>query len=880
MVKKTKTYKNKQYSNSDTTVISKSISKKNYLAEKYNLPDYVYDGSCLPPEEGTPHYYKLAEDSEGKKQKELISEPLVTAAGTNTRQLAASYWKLLLGPTQFIYWDPSAKNNRNTVCNDKTKQGKWIFIDKARDILEGESPPTQCNNVIGNNSYLNTDEYKNWFNNVFNKTPPNYNNLYDFFAREKNGFVKFRKTCCWICGFPLYPEGINNSTKPPCEHILPVVNAIFNLKLYQKEDNSFTRIHQSLLNKYPDQNPLNSFDINFIRKLPADDTNFPPASYTTDYTKAEDRKQNYIDHIPQLNQLLKEYAWSHTCCNAIKDDYNLITTRKNKNNIYEIIPNQQQVTVLLNEIWGNCFNENINALNQYYNKTGFSIPTVKQNSKNLNDWLEARITNMMNEFLQPICDYSNKTYSDVPLLYNLASIASIVNTVPKELRNLLLFSTISEDKLDKQDVIEYISLSDNESILDTQLTFIPNYEENANIVYLVANKIATVIQNETNTNVNPVRQTRNIKSTPESAETYSSFLNTLFQTSDFTTIIDNNEINQKKTNIPKYNKIIAEFLYKISTPDIYNFYKLMFVFLLESSFNQEQSAKLSTMSYYVLQYHIMLFILNNFEFNPNNTALLTKSGISNLLKKIKDICNEFYLKEIKNINNFLNNLARENMIDCSLKFNSYFSGLWPLNINNDILKTPNFPIPKGIKISSTTVFNTDEKNKTLAFKKFTEILKTIPSNKIKTNVSPSDISDIARSFEQNEISSNTTNEYNDAIQEITNETGEFQNKLDLLINYLEEYDKYPEYKENIVPLQSNIIKDEIIQQQENIAKDERINETKIRQKLERDCLINQKRGIISPMCTKILSRQRIQGGKNTHKKRKITKRRTCKRKRR
>jgi hypothetical protein len=135
------------------------------------LPANVYDGSCIPPEGEQPHYYKLAEEkTEGKKQQELLKAPLITAAGTDIRQLAASYWNLLLGPTKFIYWDPSARN-RN--CSIPNKYGKWTFIDKARDILEGESPPTQCNNVIGNNEYLSEGEFKSWYNYVFNSYPLN-----------------------------------------------------------------------------------------------------------------------------------------------------------------------------------------------------------------------------------------------------------------------------------------------------------------------------------------------------------------------------------------------------------------------------------------------------------------------------------------------------------------------------------------------------------------------------------------------------------------------------------------------------------------------------------------------------------------------------------
>ena len=805
---------------------SKSANKKSGLIEKYNLPPNVYDGSCIPPLEGQPNYYKLAEDSEGKNITQLNNQSLATAAGVDMQQLASSYWKLLLGPTQFIYWDPSARNINNPKCPSGAI-GKWIFISTARDILEGESPTTQCNNVIGGNEYLSGDEYKAWYNSIFNSKPINYANLYNHFAPSDQGFVEFRKKCCWICGFPLYPGkikvGTSTSSNPPCEHILPVVIGISNLKLYQREDNSFTRTHTSLIDKFPQHDPLTAFTEDEILGMRPTEEYFPRRSQT-DQTNPEYKRKNYIDHIPQLNQLLKEYAWSHTCCNSIKSDDNLITTNFH-NNIYTLIPNEAKITSLLKEIWGGCFTENITFLNTVYASTSLKI-TIPKNNK---DWIDARVENMYSQFLKPICDYANQIYSPTPLLYNLASIASIVHTVPKELRNLLLFSTISEDKINTPNVITYISLSDSISNIDTK-GFKPNYQENANIVYSVANKIATVIQNSADTTAISGRVSRTGSRPVATASEYIALLNNLFEvttpppmSSMFTGVLINDNVpSQQKTNIPKYNLIISESIYtKFITPNIYNFYKLLFIYLAYSGFLIEDCIILSSMSYYVLLYRI---ILNKIK--PYLDQATSSGGTSNLLTKLNSICFEFYKKEIENITKFLKNKFLEDQY----KFKYYFNELWPIE---PLDATNNLSIPPPPS-PSVSVIKIDEISKPKALNKVDSMPEPAESNKINPAAAAAGLAKTFSnqgkaakedqgngamdaityaqgasageyngqgaidgvssdqdnsSFEQQVLSAKTEPEKVDL--SIDHETKTFQSSLDMLVNELEKYNEIP-----------------------------------------------------------------------------------------
>lgn len=131
------------------------------------------------------------------------------------------------------------------VCQPKTASQfmRALFPEKAvsiwtevlkkncRDIYEPSGVESQCNNVIG--KVKDTDK-------------------------------------CYICGFDF--DDITEGLQPTCEHILPIIQAIFFLDLYRGGDKG--------------------------------------------------------KHTPeQMDILRKEYAWAHRCCNYVKADNSFLVTK-------------------------------------------------------------------------------------------------------------------------------------------------------------------------------------------------------------------------------------------------------------------------------------------------------------------------------------------------------------------------------------------------------------------------------------------------------------------------------------------------------------------------------------------------------------------------
>jgi hypothetical protein len=121
-----------------------------------------------------------------------------------------------------------------------------VMGKQCRDIYEPGSVEAQCLNTI--------DKYR----------------LQDI-TTETGDILK--KDICYICGFDFNMD--IDGLKPTCEHILPIIQAIFFLDLYR---------------------PL------------------------------EKRKHTN----EQMDILKKEYAWAHRCCNYVKGDNSFLVTKLNK----------------------------------------------------------------------------------------------------------------------------------------------------------------------------------------------------------------------------------------------------------------------------------------------------------------------------------------------------------------------------------------------------------------------------------------------------------------------------------------------------------------------------------------------------------------------
>ena len=262
---------------------------------------------------------------------------------------------------------------------------------------------------------------------------------------------------------------------------------------------------------------------------------------------------------------------------------------------------------------------------------------------------------------------------------------------------------------------------------------------------------------------------------------------------------------------------------------IYNFYKLLFIYLLNTNtqsplplpFPKEDCIKLASMSYYVLLYRI---ILNKIK--PYLDQATSSGGTSNLLTKLNSICFEFYKKEIENITKFLKNKFLEDQY----KFKYYFNELWPIE---PLDATNNLSIPPPPS-PSVSVIKIDEISKTRALIQVDKMAEPAESNKINPAAAAAGLAKTFSnqgkaakedqgngamdaityaqgasageyngqgaidgvtldqdnsSFEQQVLSAKTEPEKVDL--SIDHETKTFQSSLDMLVNELEKYNEIP-----------------------------------------------------------------------------------------
>jgi hypothetical protein len=150
---------------------------------------------------------------QGKEYSDL--DPYLKGLDVCQPRMASEFMKALFPTKAVIVW-------------------KEVLRKNCRDIYEPGSIETQCNNTIGK-------------------------------VRDED--------ICYICGFDF--DDRTEGLQPTCEHILPIIQAIFFLDLYRGADKG--------------------------------------------------------KHTPeQLDILRKEYAWAHRCCNYVKGDDSFLVTKLNK----------------------------------------------------------------------------------------------------------------------------------------------------------------------------------------------------------------------------------------------------------------------------------------------------------------------------------------------------------------------------------------------------------------------------------------------------------------------------------------------------------------------------------------------------------------------
>ena len=253
----------------ENTTLEKVVENANLFAHYGIIPevevvDHVEGGAKRRREEETPLSPDAAPPGRSrtpsKKMMEAIASPFVTVAEQKRQAKAAQdaakaersarladvdAAKQFQGK-EYADLDPYLKGL--DVCQPKTASQfmRALFPEKAvtiwtevlkkncRDIYEPSAVESQCNNVIG--KVKDTDK-------------------------------------CYICGFDF--DDKTEGLQPTCEHILPIIQAIFFLDLYRGADKG--------------------------------------------------------KHTPeQMDILRKEYAWAHRCCNYVKADNSFLVTKIDK----------------------------------------------------------------------------------------------------------------------------------------------------------------------------------------------------------------------------------------------------------------------------------------------------------------------------------------------------------------------------------------------------------------------------------------------------------------------------------------------------------------------------------------------------------------------
>lgn len=189
---------------------------------------------------------------------------------------------------------------------------KKTLSKSCRDIWEPTSPETQCKNTIG----------------------------------DVQG-----DTTCYICGFGfLDQEGL----RPTCEHILPIIQAIFFLDLYRPSE-----------------------------------------------------KEQIMADATKLSVLRKEYAWAHQCCNYIKSDDSFLQTVFDEAKYPSWTFNTQTTGSMLHYIQnpeeGKFYGSQ--TIKQLILKHDREAPLGPPEDRNANKWINKRFAYIRDQKMTDIVNY-------------------------------------------------------------------------------------------------------------------------------------------------------------------------------------------------------------------------------------------------------------------------------------------------------------------------------------------------------------------------------------------------------------------------------------------------------------------------------------------
>ena len=201
----------------------------------------------------------------------------------------------------FVKQLSSCENHKPSLFAERLFSEKSVTVWKntvttmCRKIFELHQPDTQCANVLG---------------------APTSGQL------------------CYICGLAMNNDV--ESMKPSCEHILPIMQAMFFLDLYRSSD---------------------------------------------------------VLTAEQMNILRMEYAWTHRCCNLIKNVTSLLETRIDAENYPTWHFSSSNATALISNIFGPTPGHGCNVVRDL-------VPESERA-----EWITARVEKIQTEKINPILEY-------------------------------------------------------------------------------------------------------------------------------------------------------------------------------------------------------------------------------------------------------------------------------------------------------------------------------------------------------------------------------------------------------------------------------------------------------------------------------------------
>lgn len=285
------------------------------------------------------------------------------------------------------------------------------------------------------------------------------------------------KTICYMCGFEINEYDSGGNLTADCEHILPVYQACLLLQLeHGKIEKRMEEKDKFMVGK-----PNNQIEYNPI--------------FNNDKIKTR-----FLNN--REKELKLEYAWSHACCNQIKNDISFLKfDNKNKKFVF----NKNNVEYILKKIF-----KIIDAEHDILCKDVRKIFNKKYKNKTQKDnYLSSRI-NEIEDIINPICDKLNTNYGkNGEYIFYLTILASLISTADADIilnaqKNIVNFNDIylnRKKEWNKKEKIIDITTPTSPSFLNRNIHRkylpIPIHETmiKIEIIYNLSNKLTNMCIN-------------------------------------------------------------------------------------------------------------------------------------------------------------------------------------------------------------------------------------------------------------------------------------------------------------------------------------------------------------------------------------------------